>query len=102
MSAVDPRLLSFSSSSSAGDGFDEDQILRLMIVGLWCVHPDPDSRPSMRQVIRILDFEAHIPDHLPRERPVPTFLPRSDMRVTSSESSTVSDLSLKEVLTFPR
>nr|XP_043629393.1 L-type lectin-domain containing receptor kinase IX.1-like [Erigeron canadensis] len=41
LEAVDPNL---------GTDFKEEEIKRLMIVGLWCVHPDPEHRPSMRQV----------------------------------------------------
>ncbi|KAL4581021.1 hypothetical protein LXL04_017227 [Taraxacum kok-saghyz] len=40
--AVDQRL---------GSEYEEEEIKRLMIVGLWCTHPNPDLRPSMRQVI---------------------------------------------------
>ncbi|KAG6515330.1 hypothetical protein ZIOFF_025722 [Zingiber officinale] len=29
----------------------------LMVVGLWCAHPDPKSRPSMKQAISALNFE---------------------------------------------
>ncbi|TYH33397.1 hypothetical protein ES332_D13G056200v1 [Gossypium tomentosum] len=38
--------------------FDDKQIECLLIVGLWCVHPDPSSRPSIRQAIQVLNFEA--------------------------------------------
>jgi hypothetical protein len=31
--------------------FDEKQVECLMIVGLWCVHPNSSLRPSIRQVI---------------------------------------------------
>ncbi|PPS17695.1 hypothetical protein GOBAR_AA02884 [Gossypium barbadense] len=32
--------------------FDEEQIECLMIVGLWCAHPDSSLRPSIRQAIQ--------------------------------------------------
>lgn len=35
--------------------YEEEEIKRLMIVGLWCVHPDPVHRPTMRQVIQVLN-----------------------------------------------
>lgn len=50
--------------------FDEQQIERLIIVGLWCCHPDPTVRPSIRQVINILYFEAPMPN-FPSKLPVP-------------------------------
>ncbi|MBA0785938.1 hypothetical protein Gotri_025509 [Gossypium trilobum] len=52
--------------------FDDKQIECLLIVGLWCVHPDPSSRPSIRQAIQVLSFEAPLPE-LPGSRPIPTY-----------------------------
>lgn len=62
--AVDPRL--------DGD-FEEEQIKCMMIVGLWCAHPDPNNRPTIRQAIQVLNFEAPLPN-LPSSMPVPTYL----------------------------
>ncbi|XP_027346975.1 L-type lectin-domain containing receptor kinase IX.1-like [Abrus precatorius] len=64
LEAVDPRL--------DGD-FEEEQIKCLMIVGLWCAHPDHNNRPSIRQAIQVLNFEAPLPN-LPSSLPVPTYL----------------------------
>ncbi|KAL6346980.1 hypothetical protein AAG906_012231 [Vitis piasezkii] len=50
--AADPRL---------SDDFDEEQMERLMIVGLWCAHPDCNLRPSIRQAINVLNSEASLP-----------------------------------------
>ena len=33
--------------------FDKGQIESLMVVGLWCCHPDTTSRPSIGQVIHV-------------------------------------------------
>ncbi|XP_061373365.1 L-type lectin-domain containing receptor kinase IX.1-like [Gastrolobium bilobum] len=52
--------------------FDEKQGECLMIVGLWCAHPDANLRPSIRQAIQLLNFEAAMPN-LPPKRPVPTY-----------------------------
>ncbi|XP_059446402.1 L-type lectin-domain containing receptor kinase IX.1-like [Corylus avellana] len=52
LEAVDPKL---------GGDFDEQQMERLMIVGLWCAHPDRNLRPSIRQTIHVLNFEAPLP-----------------------------------------
>ena len=41
--------------------FDEKQMECLMVVGLWCCHPDPTIRPFIRQVINVLNFEAPLP-----------------------------------------
>ncbi|KAL4335709.1 hypothetical protein GQ457_07G003600 [Hibiscus cannabinus] len=46
--------------------FDEKQVECLMIVGLWCAHPDFNSRPSIRQAIQVLHFESPMPKlHVP-------------------------------------
>ena len=62
LKAADPRL---------GRNFDELQMERLIIVGLWCAHPDYNLRPSIRQAIQVLNFEALLP-LLPSDMPGPT------------------------------
>jgi len=52
--------------------FDEKQVECLMIVGLWCAHPDVNLRPSIRQAIQVLNFELTMPN-LPPKRPVATY-----------------------------
>ena len=52
--------------------FDEQQMEALMVVGLWCCHPDFKLRPSIRQVINALNFEASLPT-LPAKLPVPMY-----------------------------
>ncbi|XP_062177199.1 L-type lectin-domain containing receptor kinase IX.1-like [Alnus glutinosa] len=64
LDAADPRL--------NGD-FDEQQMERLMIVGLWCAHPDRNLRPSIRETIHVLNFETPLPI-LPSDMPGPTHL----------------------------
>ncbi|XWS54608.1 hypothetical protein CRYUN_Cryun10bG0103400 [Craigia yunnanensis] len=62
--------------------FDWEQMERLMIVGLWCAHPDCSFRPSIRQALQVLNFEAPLPN-LPNTMPVPKY----DIPATSSSSS---------------
>nr|GEV73149.1 L-type lectin-domain containing receptor kinase IX.1-like [Tanacetum cinerariifolium] len=64
LQAVDPRL---------GLDFKEEEIKHLMMVGLWCAHPDSELRPSMRQVIQVLNSEASVPI-LPSKMPVASYL----------------------------
>ncbi|GLJ06721.1 hypothetical protein SUGI_0046230 [Cryptomeria japonica] len=52
--------------------FKEEEMERLMVVGLWCSHPDATSRPKMRQVLRLLNFEVAAP-LLPPAMPVPSY-----------------------------
>ncbi|PRQ31166.1 putative protein kinase RLK-Pelle-L-LEC family [Rosa chinensis] len=65
--AADPRLY--------GE-FDEKQMEGLMIVGLWCAHPDYNSRPLIQQAIQVLNFEIPFPN-LPLTMPVAFALPSS-------------------------
>nr|XP_043617753.1 L-type lectin-domain containing receptor kinase IX.1-like [Erigeron canadensis] len=52
LKAVDPSIGSYN----------EEQIERLMIVGLWCAHPVADQRPSMEQAIQVLNHDASLPE----------------------------------------
>ncbi|KAJ0532141.1 putative protein kinase RLK-Pelle-L-LEC family [Helianthus annuus] len=53
LEAVDPPHLE--------SNFDEEEIKHMIIMGLWCVHPDSKVRASMRQVIQVLNAEASVP-----------------------------------------
>ncbi|KAI6694988.1 hypothetical protein NL676_022698, partial [Syzygium grande] len=63
LEAVDERM---------GLDFDEKQVDCLMMVGLWCAHPDWKLRPSIWQAIQVLKFEADVPN-LPMKMPVPIY-----------------------------
>ncbi|KAF3638998.1 putative methylmalonate-semialdehyde dehydrogenase [acylating], mitochondrial-like [Capsicum annuum] len=63
--ATDPRLNKM---------FSEKEMERLMVVGLWCAHPDNKLRPSIRQAIHVLNSEALLPI-LPSRMPVATYSP---------------------------
>ncbi|KAK3416651.1 hypothetical protein EUGRSUZ_H02417 [Eucalyptus grandis] len=41
--------------------FDGKQVERLLVVGLWCAHPDKGLRPSVRQALQALNFEIPVP-----------------------------------------
>ncbi|TKY71526.1 L-type lectin-domain containing receptor kinase IX.1 [Spatholobus suberectus] len=74
LEAADPRL--------CGD-FDEQEMERLMIVGLWCAHPDYSFRPTIRQAMHVLNFEAPLPT-LPSKMPKATYVVPSIAASTSS------------------
>ncbi|KAE8698555.1 putative Kinase [Hibiscus syriacus] len=63
LEACDPRL--------KGE-FAKQEMEQLMVAGLWCAHPDENSRPSIQQAIHALNFEAPLPI-LPSKMPVPTY-----------------------------
>ncbi|KAL5750311.1 hypothetical protein ACOSP7_024914 [Xanthoceras sorbifolium] len=53
LDASDPRL----------EGtYAEDQMELVLKLGLFCSHPNPAARPSMRQVMQYLDGDAKLPD----------------------------------------
>ncbi|KAK8613557.1 hypothetical protein V6N13_101316 [Hibiscus sabdariffa] len=51
-------------------GFDGKQMECLLMVGLWCVNPNPNLRPSINQANLVLNFEAPSPNLLDR-MPIP-------------------------------
>ena len=65
------RLLEAVDETLNGD-YDMDEMKCLMIIGLWCAHPDHTLRPSMRQAIRVLNDEASLPS-LPSKMPLPSY-----------------------------
>ncbi|KAL1534418.1 non-specific serine/threonine protein kinase [Salvia divinorum] len=68
------RPLEAADVSLEGCGrYDEREMERLMVVGLWCAHPDDGLRPSMKEVVRVLGFEGEPPPQLPSKMPVPTY-----------------------------
>lgn len=62
--------------------FNEDEMKRLLLVGLSCANPDSSERPSMRRVFQILNNEAE-PLVVPKLKPCLTF---------SSVSLTLEDI----------
>ncbi|KAI9111974.1 hypothetical protein K1719_017664 [Acacia pycnantha] len=52
--------------------YNEREVKCLMIVELWCAHPDNNLGPTIRQAIQVLCFEAALPD-LPSKKPVPMY-----------------------------
>ncbi|XP_057978155.1 L-type lectin-domain containing receptor kinase IX.1-like [Malania oleifera] len=66
------RVLKAADARLRGD-FDEREMECLLVVGLWCAHPDQSVRPPVREAIQVLNFEAPLP-RLPSKMPAPTFL----------------------------
>ncbi|KAJ7552997.1 hypothetical protein O6H91_06G080100 [Diphasiastrum complanatum] len=53
---------------------DLAQVRCLLQLGLACSHPDPNSRPSIRQVLQILKGDATLAA-LPLSKPIPSYAP---------------------------
>ncbi|VVA16663.1 PREDICTED: L-type lectin-domain [Prunus dulcis] len=61
--AADPKL---------NGEFDEKSMECVLIVGLWCAHPDYKFRPSIQQAIQVLNLEVPLPI-LPSKMPVAAY-----------------------------
>ncbi|KAK3432940.1 hypothetical protein EUGRSUZ_D00456, partial [Eucalyptus grandis] len=76
-----------AAESKLGTNFEEKQLECLIIVGLWCSHPDHTARPSIRETLNVLDFNAPLPS-IPSKLLVPTYLaPLSSFTMASIVSS---------------
>ncbi|KAJ3685118.1 hypothetical protein LUZ61_014282 [Rhynchospora tenuis] len=60
LDAIDNRII---------NEFEAKEAERLLVIGLWCAHPDYTLRPSIRQAVSVLQFESPLP-HLPLTMPV--------------------------------
>lgn len=55
---------------SAGGQLNRDVAKKLLLVGLACSHPVPSQRPSMKEVVEMLQTEGVPPPEVPPEKPV--------------------------------
>uniref|UniRef100_A0A0E0MPF2 Protein kinase domain-containing protein n=1 Tax=Oryza punctata TaxID=4537 RepID=A0A0E0MPF2_ORYPU len=74
LDSVDERL---------NDKFDIHALECVLVVGLWCSHPDHSLRPSIRKAVNVLRFDMPLPT-LPEEMPVPSTL---DSSISASQLS---------------
>uniref|UniRef100_A0ACD5Y2V9 Uncharacterized protein n=1 Tax=Avena sativa TaxID=4498 RepID=A0ACD5Y2V9_AVESA len=81
-------LLDAADARLAGD-FDAHEMERVLVVGLWCVHPDYGFRPSIRQAMSVLQVEAPLPELIP----VPVYAPPRGGHGSSYTSSIASSSS---------
>ncbi|KAL6203450.1 hypothetical protein ACLB2K_027150 [Fragaria x ananassa] len=79
--AADPKL--------CGD-FDERQMECLMIVGLWCAHPDYTCRPPIQQAIQVLNFKDQLPT-VPAIMPMAPSFARPVMTFSDTISGSETD-----------
>ncbi|KAM0915674.1 hypothetical protein ACQ4PT_010682 [Festuca glaucescens] len=69
------------------DELDNQEMQRVMIVGLWCAHPDRSLRPSIRQAMNVLRMDAPLPS-LAAKMPVATFASPVDNLLSQSLAAT--------------
>ncbi|CAL4897898.1 unnamed protein product [Urochloa decumbens] len=75
-----------AADARLGGEFDAREMACTMLVGLWCAHPDRGLRPTIRQAVSVLRFEAP-PPSLPAKMPVATYGPPADRPETTASSS---------------
>ncbi|KAL7227540.1 hypothetical protein ACSBR1_022403 [Camellia fascicularis] len=76
-----PECLIIGNANKESDAIDpkiwpyvvQEEMVCLMIVGLWCAHPDHNLRPSIKQAIHVLNFEAPL-QILPTKMLVATYI----------------------------
>lgn len=81
------RVLEVADSRLCGE-FDDVEMIRVILIGLACSHPDPLARPNMRGVTQMLVGEAEVPV-VPRAKPSMSF---STSHLLLSLQDSVSDL----------
>ncbi|GJN35454.1 hypothetical protein PR202_gb24234 [Eleusine coracana subsp. coracana] len=72
-----------------GGEFDGREVACTMIVGLWCAHPDRGLRPTIRQAVNVLRFEAP-PPSLSVKMPVATYGPPAGCSSSGNAASSSS------------
>ncbi|XP_019169316.1 PREDICTED: L-type lectin-domain containing receptor kinase IX.1-like isoform X6 [Ipomoea nil] len=80
LEAADPKLCR---------DFEEQEMERLMVIGLWCAHPDSDARPKISEVVHSLKFQVQLPI-LPPKMPKPVYSTCTSAVSFSSEYHTNS------------
>ncbi|XP_030534642.2 L-type lectin-domain containing receptor kinase IX.1-like [Rhodamnia argentea] len=75
-----------AAEETLNSSFDRKEMECLMMLGLWCEHPDPKRRPKAGQVIRFLQLEALVPEFPFDTYKVPFLYQRSAPRIESSSS----------------
>ncbi|KAJ1689779.1 hypothetical protein LUZ63_013934 [Rhynchospora breviuscula] len=61
----------------------------LLIVGLWCAHPDYTLRPSIRKAVSVLHDESSLPN-LPSKMPVRNVNPVVPLNISPTTGSTIT------------
>ncbi|XP_037442035.1 L-type lectin-domain containing receptor kinase IX.1-like [Triticum dicoccoides] len=87
--AIDPRLLDESTSRD----HDERKMERVLLIGIWCTHPDPTKRPLIAEAMKSLesnDENLEIPA-LPHHVAEPLGHSASSSKTSSVHASTAHD-----------
>ncbi|KAF7848331.1 hypothetical protein BT93_L2089 [Corymbia citriodora subsp. variegata] len=80
-----------------GSSFDKKEMECLMMVGLWCMHPDPKRRPKAGQIIRFLQLEVPVPELPLTAHEAPILYQPSPLRIGSYCSSSEKSVQLSKM-----
>ncbi|KAF7152749.1 hypothetical protein RHSIM_Rhsim01G0078200 [Rhododendron simsii] len=80
MEVVDKRVLERR-------GVDEREVKRLVCVGLWCIHEKPRMRPSMAQVVEMLEGRAAVAEPPETRMMMANLLSSYDEEMSSGQDS---------------
>ena len=82
-------------SSAIVESYDESEVLRSIQIGLLCVQPYPEDRPTMSYVVLMLSSNIELPK--PKQ---PGFFIDRKVQESDSSSSQYFDISLSKRLTM--
>ncbi|KAI6694011.1 hypothetical protein NL676_021721 [Syzygium grande] len=73
--------------------FQREEVECLLMVGLWCMHPDPARRPRTGQVIKFLRLEDLVPElpHDAFDGPVSHWLSASQLGMMESPFAPIQE-----------
>uniref|UniRef100_A0ACD5V8I8 Uncharacterized protein n=1 Tax=Avena sativa TaxID=4498 RepID=A0ACD5V8I8_AVESA len=71
--------------------FDQEGMLRLLLVGLSCANPNCEERPAMRRVVQVLNGEAD-PVPVPRKKPLLMFSSSTSIKIQEMAFSCGDDV----------
>ncbi|VAI69742.1 hypothetical protein VPH35_120774 [Triticum aestivum] len=78
-----------AADTRIGGEFDAREMECMLIVGLWCAQLDLKLRPSIRQALNVLRFEAPLPP-LPSRMPAASYMPPVSGTGSCTSSSAVT------------
>ncbi|XP_073125726.1 L-type lectin-domain containing receptor kinase IX.1-like [Henckelia pumila] len=78
------KILEAADQSSRILKQNREEMERLLVVGLWCAHPDNQHRPKIREAMNAMNPEAELPHNLPQVMATRRYLTSYSNMVTSS------------------
>ncbi|KAL2630275.1 hypothetical protein R1flu_014961 [Riccia fluitans] len=74
-----------------GGEYVRHEMETVLLMGLLCSHPEPEQRPTMRQLLHIFNGDSQLP-HVPMARPIQTYAPVAMMEDFPIQSTSMESL----------